>query len=83
MATISGTILGTSGNDNLLGTSGEDLLYGLRGNDTTTLGFSRVVYSSDLGDGGGVNVLANLTNLTNLSDQANFSAQDFYFVTLT
>ncbi|MGF2039217.1 MAG: hypothetical protein RMZ43_028555 [Nostoc sp. CmiVER01] len=49
----------------------------------STLGFSRVVYSTDLGDGGPISVLANLTNLTSLSNQAKFSPQDFTFYTLT
>jgi serralysin len=49
----------------------------------STLGFSRVVYSTDLGDGGSISVLANLTNLTSLSNQAKFSPQDFTFYTLT
>ncbi|MBD2530996.1 hypothetical protein H6G97_15975 [Nostoc flagelliforme FACHB-838] len=49
----------------------------------STLGISRVVYSSDLADAGPISVLANLTNLTSLSNQAKFSPQDFSFITLT
>ncbi|MBD2729710.1 hypothetical protein H6G96_26185 [Nostoc sp. FACHB-892] len=48
----------------------------------STLGISRVVYSNDLDDGGPISVLANLNNLTSLSSQANFSPQDFSFITL-
>lgn len=49
----------------------------------TTLGFSRVVFSNDLSDGGAISVLANLTNQTNLANQANFSSEDFDTVVLT
>ncbi len=49
----------------------------------TTLGISRVVFSNDLSDAGAISVLANLTNQTNPANQANFTAQDFGFVTLT
>lgn len=49
----------------------------------STLGISRVVYSNDLDDGGAISVLANLTNLTSLSNQAKFSSADFSFITLT
>lgn len=48
----------------------------------STLGISRVVFSNDLDDGGPISVLANLTNLTSLSNQAKFSPQDFSFITL-
>jgi serralysin len=43
----------------------------------STLGFARVVYSQDLSDGGPISVLANLTNITNPADLANFTQQDF------
>ncbi len=49
----------------------------------TTLGISRVVFSNDLGDGGAISVLANLTNQTNPANQANFSAEDFDTLVLT
>jgi len=49
----------------------------------STLGFARAVYSQDLSDGGAISVLANLTNITNPADLANFSAQDFSLITLT
>ncbi|WP_445638191.1 Calcium-binding protein [Nostoc sp. DSM 114161] len=49
----------------------------------STLGISRVVYSTDLDDGGAISVVANLTNLTSLSNQAKFSSADFSFITLT
>jgi serralysin len=49
----------------------------------TTLGISRVVFSNDLSDGGAISVLANLTNQTNLVNQANFSSEDFGAVVLT
>jgi Ca2+-binding RTX toxin-like protein len=48
-----------------------------------TLGISRVVASQDLSDGGAIQVLANLANVTDPSSQADFSAQDFSFLTLT
>ncbi|WP_308189923.1 hypothetical protein [Nostoc sp. XA010] len=48
----------------------------------STLGFSRLVYSNDLDDGGSISVLANLTNLTSTSNQPKFSPQDFSFITL-
>lgn len=46
----------------------------------TTLNFSRLVYSSDLGDGGQVTVLANFTGETGaegLADIARFESDDF------
>jgi Ca2+-binding RTX toxin-like protein len=46
----------------------------------TTLGISRLVYSKDLGDGGDISVLANLTNQAGdvgIANLANFSASDF------
>jgi len=43
----------------------------------TTLGISRLVFSSDLGDGGNISVLANLRNVTNIADQRNFQADNF------
>ncbi|MEB3181884.1 MAG: hypothetical protein VKL59_23050 [Nostocaceae cyanobacterium] len=43
----------------------------------TTLGFSRVVFSQDLSDGGQISVLGNLTNQTNPANQGLFSSQDF------
>lgn len=46
----------------------------------TTLGFSRTVYSNDLANGGTFSVLANLTNQTNVANQANFSTADFGLV---
>lgn len=46
----------------------------------TTLGISRLVYSENLGDGGPISVLANLTSLTNVGNQANFGAQSFTLV---
>jgi serralysin len=49
----------------------------------TTLGFSRLVYSSDLGDAGDVTVLANFTNQTGaegLANISNFSLDDFLLV---
>jgi serralysin len=49
----------------------------------STLGFTRVVYSNDLGDGGPISVVANLTNLTDPNSPSNFTAQDFSAVTLT
>jgi serralysin len=49
----------------------------------TTLGISRVVFSNDLSDGGSISVLANLTNQTNPANQANFTAQDISFFSLT
>ena len=42
-----------------------------------TLGFSRAVFSEDLGDGGSISVLANLENLTDPGVQGEFSANDF------
>ncbi|ARV61421.1 hypothetical protein BZZ01_24840 [Nostocales cyanobacterium HT-58-2] len=41
------------------------------------LGFSRVVYSQDLSNGGSISVLGNLTNQTDVANQALFSAQNF------
>jgi serralysin len=49
----------------------------------STLGFTRVVYSNDLGDGGPISVVANLTNLTDPNSPSNFSSQDFTAITLT
>jgi Ca2+-binding RTX toxin-like protein len=46
----------------------------------TTLGFSRVVFSENLADGGRFSVLGNLTNQTNPANQANFTANDFSLV---
>jgi Ca2+-binding RTX toxin-like protein len=46
----------------------------------TTLGISRLVYSKDLGDGGDISVLANLTNQAGdagIANLAQFSASDF------
>jgi Ca2+-binding RTX toxin-like protein len=43
----------------------------------TNLGFSRVVLSEDLGNNGRFTVLGNLTNQTNIANQANFSQADF------
>ncbi|MGD1912541.1 MAG: hypothetical protein ACFB2X_17335 [Rivularia sp. (in: cyanobacteria)] len=45
-----------------------------------TLGFSRAVFSSDLGDNGSFNVLANLTSLTDPGVQGEFSADNFDLV---
>jgi serralysin len=44
------------------------------------LGFSRVVYSQDLSEGGQFSVLGNLVNQTDVANQALFSAQDFALV---
>jgi Ca2+-binding RTX toxin-like protein len=49
----------------------------------TTLGIARVVSSADLSDGGRIDVLGNLSNITNAADLSQFSARDFSFVTLT
>lgn len=46
----------------------------------TSLGISRLVYSENLGNGGPISVLANLTNLTDVGNQANFGAQNFTLV---
>ncbi|HEY9700188.1 MAG TPA: calcium-binding protein [Trichocoleus sp.] len=46
----------------------------------STLGLSRVVHSKDLGDGGNISVLANLSSqrgAAGLANMANFSAADF------
>ncbi len=43
----------------------------------TTLGFSRVVFSQDLSDGGAISVLGNLTNQTDPANLALFSSGDF------
>jgi Ca2+-binding RTX toxin-like protein len=43
----------------------------------STLGFSRAVFSKDLGDGGPFSVQANITNLTDSAQQANFKPADF------
>ena len=42
-----------------------------------SLGFSRAVFSEDLGDGGSISVLANLENITDPAVQGEFSANDF------
>ncbi|MBE9179996.1 hypothetical protein IQ268_15610 [Oculatella sp. LEGE 06141] len=42
-----------------------------------TLGFSRVVFSEDLANGGRFSVQANLINLTDVANQGNFSAAEF------
>ncbi|MCU0535200.1 MAG: hypothetical protein MUD14_15035 [Hydrococcus sp. Prado102] len=49
----------------------------------TTLGIARFVFSQDLGDGGTISVLGNLTNITNVADLTQFSDRDFAFTTLT
>ncbi|KYC37652.1 hypothetical protein WA1_40030 [Scytonema hofmannii PCC 7110] len=41
------------------------------------LGFSRVVYSQDLNQGGSISVLGNLVNQTDITNQALFTAQNF------
>ncbi len=46
----------------------------------TTLGISRLAYSSNLAEGGDISVLANLNNQTIAGNQANFSANDFMLV---
>ncbi|NMG11799.1 hypothetical protein [Brasilonema sp. UFV-L1] len=46
----------------------------------TTLGFSRVVFSQDLANGGDISVLGNLVNQTDLANQGQFSAQDFALI---
>jgi Ca2+-binding RTX toxin-like protein len=43
----------------------------------TNLGISRLVYSNDLANGGDISVLANMTSLTNVANQANFSENNF------
>ncbi len=46
----------------------------------TTLGISRLVYSTNLAEGGDISVLANLNNQTVLANQGNFGANDFMLV---
>ncbi|HEY9624582.1 MAG TPA: calcium-binding protein [Crinalium sp.] len=46
----------------------------------TTLGFSRVVVSQDLANGGPFSVQANLINQTNVNNQGSFSSADFTLV---
>jgi Ca2+-binding RTX toxin-like protein len=46
----------------------------------TTLGFNRLVYSTNLAGGGDISVLANLPSQTILADQGNFSASNFVLV---
>jgi Ca2+-binding RTX toxin-like protein len=46
----------------------------------TTLGISRLAYSSNLAEGGDISVLANLSNQTVAGNQANFGANDFMLV---
>jgi Ca2+-binding RTX toxin-like protein len=49
----------------------------------TTLGINRLVYSQDLGDGGNISVLANLTNqagTSGLESLASYSASDFSLI---
>ncbi|MGL5082185.1 MAG: calcium-binding protein [Microcoleaceae cyanobacterium] len=46
----------------------------------STLGISRLIYSEDLGDGGNISALANLTNQTEVENQANFSESNFSLV---
>jgi Ca2+-binding RTX toxin-like protein len=43
----------------------------------TTLGISRLVYSNDLANGGDISVLSNMTSLTNVGNQVNFSENNF------
>jgi Ca2+-binding RTX toxin-like protein len=43
----------------------------------TTLGFNRLVYSTNLAGGGDISVLANMPNQTVLADQSNFSGSNF------
>jgi Ca2+-binding RTX toxin-like protein len=49
----------------------------------TTLGIARFVFSQDLGDGGTISVLGNLSNITNAADLSQFSDRDFGFTALT
>lgn len=46
----------------------------------TTLGISRLVYSTDLSDGGNISVLANLRNQTSITSQNNFQPNEFVLV---
>jgi hypothetical protein len=46
----------------------------------TTLGFSRVVASEDLSDGGTISVLANLENQTDVGNLVKFTAEDFALI---
>jgi Ca2+-binding RTX toxin-like protein len=48
-----------------------------------TLGIARFVSSQDLSDGGDINVLANLDNLKNPADLAQFTENNFALTTLT
>ncbi|MGB3494980.1 MAG: hypothetical protein WBA57_19780, partial [Elainellaceae cyanobacterium] len=41
------------------------------------LGIGRLVHSQDLGGGGDINVLANMENITQVADLANFSSDNF------
>jgi Ca2+-binding RTX toxin-like protein len=43
----------------------------------TTLGISRLVYSTDLSDGGDISVIANIQNQTRLANQSNFGGNNF------
>jgi Ca2+-binding RTX toxin-like protein len=43
----------------------------------TSLGISRLVYSSDLANGGDISVLANMTSLKDVANQVNFSENNF------
>jgi Ca2+-binding RTX toxin-like protein len=43
----------------------------------TTLGISRMVYSTDLANGGDISVLANMTSLTDVANQVNFGETNF------
>ncbi|MCU0569143.1 MAG: hypothetical protein MUF49_21535 [Oculatellaceae cyanobacterium Prado106] len=61
-------------NANIKATKGIFVYY----NDT--LGFSRVVHSENLADGGRFSVQANLTNLNSAALQANFTAAEFALV---
>ncbi|BDA67764.1 hypothetical protein CAL7716_019300 [Calothrix sp. PCC 7716] len=46
----------------------------------TTLGFSRVVFSTDLSDRGQFSVLGNLINQTDVANQTQFTANEFVLV---
>ncbi|NJR58115.1 MAG: calcium-binding protein [Cyanobacteria bacterium CRU_2_1] len=46
----------------------------------TTLGFTRAVYSENLSQGGDISVLANLTNLNNLANVNDFTANNFNLI---
>jgi Ca2+-binding RTX toxin-like protein len=43
----------------------------------TTLGISRLVYSTNLSDGGDISVIANIQNQTQLANQSNFGSNNF------